>query len=126
LVTLLITLLATLLSIYMDRDGQSILIWSRSWLFRSNDGPKGLVKKFCSAYLKSLLLFNRRILSSGIQPCVFRWMSTDVGSTCYLHHAGFLLGLFFDTENGSDTFFRNICWLSTDYVALYPRRQISS
>jgi hypothetical protein len=36
---------------------------------------------------------------------------------CYLLHAGFLLGLFFDPEDGGDTFLRN------DYMALYPRRQ---
>jgi hypothetical protein len=40
--------------------------------------------------------------------------------TCF--HAGFLLGLF-DTEDGGDTFLRNIGWLSTDYTALYPRKQ---
>jgi hypothetical protein len=44
----------------------------------------------------------------------------------YLTHAGFLLGLFFYTENGGDMFLRNIGWLSTDYTALYPRRYKSS
>jgi hypothetical protein len=34
-----------------------------------------------------------------------------------------LLGLFFDPEDGGDMFLRNINWLSTDYTALYPRRQ---
>jgi hypothetical protein len=29
-------------------------------------------------------------------------------STCYLLYAGFLLGLFFDLEDGSDMFIRNI------------------
>jgi hypothetical protein len=37
-------------------------------------------------------------------------------TTCF--HAGFLLGLFFDTEGGSDMFL----WLSANYMALYPRR----
>jgi hypothetical protein len=27
---------------------------------------------------------------------------------CWLLHAGFLLGLFFDTEDGSDTFLPNL------------------
>jgi hypothetical protein len=27
---------------------------------------------------------------------------------CYLIHAGFLLGLFFDPEDGSDMFLRNV------------------
>jgi hypothetical protein len=29
------------------------------------------------------------------------------GSACYLLHTGFLLGLFFDPEDGGDMFFRN-------------------
>jgi hypothetical protein len=41
-------------------------------------------------------------------------------TTCF--HAGFLLGSFFDPEYGGDMFFRNIGSLSTDYMALYPRR----
>jgi hypothetical protein len=37
-------------------------------------------------------------------------------------HAGFLLGLLFNPEDGSDMFFRNVCGLSTGYMALCPRR----
>jgi hypothetical protein len=37
-----------------------------------------------------------------------------------------LLTLFFDPEDGGDVFFRNVCSLSTDYKALYHRRQDSS
>jgi hypothetical protein len=40
---------------------------------------------------------------------------------CY--HAGILLGFFFDPEDGGVIFFWNICWLSTDYTALYPNRR---
>jgi hypothetical protein len=36
--------------------------------------------------------------------------------------AGFLLGLFFDPEDGRDMFPRNVGWHSTDHTALYPRR----
>jgi hypothetical protein len=43
----------------------------------------------------------------------------------YLLHAGFLLGLFFDPENGGDMYLRNVGWLSADYTALFPRRQNS-
>jgi hypothetical protein len=34
-----------------------------------------------------------------------------------LLHSGFLIGLFFDPEDGDDMFLRNIDWLSTDYMA---------
>jgi hypothetical protein len=37
-----------------------------------------------------------------------------------------LLGLFFYLENGGDMFLRNVSSLSTDYMALYPRRLNSS
>jgi hypothetical protein len=40
--------------------------------------------------------------------------------------AGFFLGLFFHTEDGSDMFHRNVCWLSMDYTELRPRRHNSS
>jgi hypothetical protein len=41
--------------------------------------------------------------------------------TCF--QASFLLGFIFDPKNGGDIFLRNISWLLTDYMALYPRRQ---
>jgi hypothetical protein len=33
-----------------------------------------------------------------------------------------LLGLFFDPEDGSGMFLQNVGELSTDYMALYPRK----
>jgi hypothetical protein len=44
------------------------------------------------------------------------------GKQSYMLHADFLLGLFFDTEDGGQIFLRNVGWLSTDYRALYPRK----
>jgi hypothetical protein len=41
-------------------------------------------------------------------------------ATCF--HAGFLLGLLFDTETGGGMFLRNVGWHSTDYTALYRHR----
>ena len=40
--------------------------------------------------------------------------------------AGFLLGLVFNPEDGGDMCLQNVCWLLTDYTALYPRWQNSS
>jgi hypothetical protein len=37
----------------------------------------------------------------------------------------FLLIIFFHPEDGGDMLLRNVGWLSTDYTALYPRRQYS-
>jgi hypothetical protein len=37
-------------------------------------------------------------------------------------YADFLLGLFFDIENGGDIFFRNINWLSMDDTVIYLRK----
>jgi hypothetical protein len=42
-------------------------------------------------------------------------------------NGGFLLGLFFDLEDGGDMFLWNVGWLPMDYyMTLYPRRQYSS
>jgi hypothetical protein len=49
--------------------------------------------------------------------------SRPLFATCV--HAGFLLDLFFDLEDGGDMFLRNVGLLSRDYTALYPRRQYS-
>jgi hypothetical protein len=37
-------------------------------------------------------------------------------------HVGFLLGLFFNPEDGGNMFLQNVGLLSTNYTALYPRR----
>jgi hypothetical protein len=45
------------------------------------------------------------------------------GKLCHLAtslHAGFMLGLFLDLENGCDVFLRNVDLFSTDYTVLYP------
>jgi hypothetical protein len=37
----------------------------------------------------------------------------------HLLQVGFLLGLFFNHENGGDMFLQTVGWLSTNYMALY-------
>jgi hypothetical protein len=44
-------------------------------------------------------------------------------SLCF--HAGLVLSLLFDPEDGGEMFLRNVGWLSTDYTALYLRRWYS-
>jgi hypothetical protein len=38
--------------------------------------------------------------------------------------AGFLFDLHFNSEDGDDMFLRNVRSFSTDYTALYPRKQL--
>jgi hypothetical protein len=45
---------------------------------------------------------------------------------CYLLHIGFLLGSFFDAEDGHSMFHPEIGQFSVNYTVLYPRRQNSS
>jgi hypothetical protein len=47
--------------------------------------------------------------------------SVPCDSACHLFHAGFLLALFFNPEDGSYIFLRNVGYLSTDYMALYSK-----
>jgi hypothetical protein len=49
---------------------------------------------------------------------------TTAKACCRLH-TGFLLGLLFNPEDGSDIFLWNAGSLSTDHIALYPRKQTS-
>jgi hypothetical protein len=66
-----------------------------------------------------------------IKPCSPLRVNRRFGGTYRLHmlatcfHAGFLLSLYFDPEDGRNMFLRNLGWFSTDYTALYPRRLYS-
>jgi hypothetical protein len=41
---------------------------------------------------------------------------------CTLLKVSYLLGLFFDPEDGVGMLLRNVVWLSSEYTTLYPRR----
>jgi hypothetical protein len=43
----------------------------------------------------------------------------NAGSSHYLLHAGFLLGLFFNSEDGDDMFLQNVGLLSMDCMVCY-------
>jgi hypothetical protein len=77
-------------------------------------------------------------LASGVWGLVVCWKSTDVSkkhvasifrvenaNMKQVASSALSLGLYFDAEYGGDVFFRNFCWLSTDYTRLYPRRETS-
>jgi hypothetical protein len=50
--------------------------------------------------------------------------SSDYFAICF--HAGFLFALLFDPEDGGDMFLRNVVELSTEYTALYHKREHSA
>jgi hypothetical protein len=55
-------------------------------------------------------------------PSKFSWRfgGTEPSCTCYLLHAGILLGFFYFPADWGEIFLRNVGWLSTDYMELYP------
>jgi hypothetical protein len=62
-----------------------------------------------------------------IKPCSPIKLNRRFGETTNLAACSmFLLGLFFDAEDGTDVYLRNVVWLSTGQTALYPRKYNSS
>jgi hypothetical protein len=56
----------------------------------------------------------------GIMPC--SPFEAEPLATCF--NAGFLLGIFFDPEDGGDIFLRNIGWLSMATLRYIPEDSI--
>jgi hypothetical protein len=88
------------------------------------------VKNACSFTFAPPYIFTAWWLNSGAslsheEFCLQGYRNRiALRATCF--HAGFLLGLFFDPEDGCDMLLRNFGWLSAHYTAVYPRRQNSS
>jgi hypothetical protein len=108
---------------------------ARSHQNKWNHFMKGLAKTVPSSWgitLCSPLKVNRRFggtyrlhlqgrrISRARNQRKIRWQAALVA---IYFHSGFLVGLFFDPEDGGDMFIRNGSWLSTDYKSLYPRRE---
>jgi hypothetical protein len=74
---------------------------------------------------------NKSVMMSSIfwdiTPCSPFKVNRRLGrtSSSYLLYTRFLLGLFYDPEDGGNMLLRNVCRLSTEYAALYPRRSKS-
>jgi hypothetical protein len=74
-----------------------------------------LYNSFCFWYTHSDFTKSNFIVRSLSGTC----------SACCLLHSGFSLDLLFNPTDRSDTFLRNVGWLSVDYTTLYPRTQKS-
>jgi hypothetical protein len=73
-------------------------------------------------------LFTAVIMKSifwNITPCSPLKDNRCFGVLTICFHAVIFLGLCY-SEDGGDMFPRNVCWLSTDYIALCPRRSYSA
>jgi hypothetical protein len=76
----------------------------------------------------------KSVLSRRQAERMFSWSNSKIrnldiaiacfASACWLLHAGFFLGSFFDADDGGDMFRRHVGWLSADCTELYPVRLI--
>jgi hypothetical protein len=80
-------------------------------MFLRNGLPPTFTLVSCSAYFSDPEDGGDMFLRNSVPPA-FKLVSCSA--------------YFLDPEDGGDTFLRNVGWHSTDYTALYPRRQYSS
>jgi hypothetical protein len=116
---------ATTLSFYINisRFPNSLCVYPLSynsslnirWACKIWGSHNGGYEHFC-------LMGDNAVQSVESQPTFRRNMSPPSSSSFCLLHVGFLHGLFFSHEDGSDMFLWNVGRLSTDYIALYCRR----
>jgi hypothetical protein len=69
-----------------------------------------------SKIVKQWSLWGAHSGGCGVWSRVVLEKSTDIAF--YLLHAGFLLGLFFDNEDGGEIFLQNFGWLPAYHMAL--------
>jgi hypothetical protein len=59
-------------------------------------------------------------------PCTLLKVNQRFGSACHLLHAGFLLGIFFHSEDWSNLLLRNVCWFFSGlHDIIYQTIQLS-
>jgi hypothetical protein len=98
-----------------------------------------LISYFSNSHLKTfslskLLSHIRESLSMDLtifQTWHHRWTPCHLLAHCFAEQACHLLArcfaeLFYDPEDGGDTFLRNVGYHSTHYTASFPRRRYSS
>jgi hypothetical protein len=90
------------------------------WWMKPFDANKVILhfvrfETFTAVVMKSSIFWDRK-------PCSLLKVNRRFGKTrrlaCYLLHVGFSSGLFFDPEDGGDTFLRNVGWLSKYYLSV--------
>jgi hypothetical protein len=70
---------------------------------------------------------SRVFLKARTQTKYLSFHISGYGPACYLLYSGFLLGLFFKSEDVGGMFLWNISWLATDYVVfLYLQKKESA
>jgi hypothetical protein len=109
--------------LYDPKDGNDMSLWNNGLSLQTtqhyNSEDCTLLWLVGSDILTELYLLGCIAMQSTENQPTF-W---SFSYSCSLLHANFLLGLFFDPENGGDMFVWKVPWLSKVYMALYPRRQ---
>jgi hypothetical protein len=106
---------------HISRRRTVLNYWRCRWITKNSTESSSDAKSCSTPQEIPSILWNMNLHYSvdRCPPLVLFLSHMNVLATCF--HAGFLLNLFFDPEDGGDMFLRNVGWHSTDYTALYPR-----
>jgi hypothetical protein len=117
-------------------EGKSLSSWATGGFSR-----RTRLHGYCTMQVLTAVVVNSSDLwNTRITPCSLLKKSRRFGGTCLSHRSiqqarnqheagsklsvcvGFLLGLFFDLEDGGEIFLQNVTRLSAYFTSLYPRR----